>query len=287
MMDDFEINERGDTIKGVIRFFGVVLILVALAIPAYYFFQLRNQPPVERDLEGCIIFHPEGEGVSRRTAILIDATTRIEPEMAEAVMPQLSVFIDRKSKPEERFALFSVSDKNYLSAREEAAFCRPAKERGLTRSPQEVEQEWRAFSEEIENTFRALSVIPESDFSPIMETIDSVTEDTGSGENFDRIVIFSDMMAHMPSESFTHYGPTYAAPDEPHPYLDETGKNLRGMEVVVCYIVRSDETPEARYQGRNHRDWWRQYFDAKSAKRPILIEEVYKTQSGRYNTKCL
>ena len=286
-MEEIDTGERGDTAKALLRFFGVVCILAVLSALAYSFFELRNKPPVERNQEGCIVFHPDGKEVSRRTAILIDATTRIEPEMAQALLPQLSIFIDRQSEAEERFALFSVSDKDYHLAREEAAICRPTKERGLTKSPQEIEQEWGAFFGELEQSFHILSTTPESDFSPIMETIDAVTEDRGNGERFDRILIFSDMMAHMPSESFTHYASEYDAPDEPHPYLDGTGGDLRGMEVIVCYIVRPDEYPEAARQGREHRDWWRRYFGAKGAKQPILIGEVYKTKSGRYNAKCL
>ena len=288
MMDDIDIGERGNTAKALLRVFGVVCILAVLSALVLYFLDFGKQP-VKRDHEGCIVFHPDGKGVSRRTAILIDATTRIEPEMAKAILPQLSIFIsnDQKSKAEERFALFSVSDKDYHLAREEAAVCRPSKKRGLRKSPLEIKQEWGAFFDELEKSFHILSTTPESDFSPIMETIDAVTEDRGNGEHFDRILIFSDMMAHMPSESFTHYASEYDAPDEPHPYLDKTGGNLHGMEVIVCYIVRPDKYPEAARQGREHRDWWRRYFDAKGAKQPILIGEIYKTKSGKYNAKCL
>ena len=287
MMDDFDIQDRNSSAKVLLRIFGIFAIMAVLAVPAYLLIKERNKRPEQRDPNGCIVFHPDGVGVSRRTAILIDATTRIESEMADAVMPRLSIFIDQNSKPEERFALFSVSDKNYRSAREEAAFCRPTRERGWTKAPQDIERDWRRFSKELEKSIRDLSDIPESDFSPIMETIDSVTEDPGNGEHFDRLVIFSDMMAHMPSKSFTHYGSKYPAPDKPHPYLDETGENLRGMQVIVCYIVRPEGSPEAIRQSKEHRNWWRKYFSAKNVKQPLLIGEVYKTQSGKYNAKCL
>ena len=287
-MDD---EERNGGAKIALRAVGFLIIFSIFGGIAYYFYLEKTKPPVERNhADGCITYHPDNVGIPRRTAILIDATTPIDPQMAKAVIPQVSVFVDRLSMPEERFALFSVSDRNYRSIFEEAGFCRPKNERnerGLTDQPEKIRRRWEKFSENLAEVFHTLATGKGSKFSPILETIDAVMEEDSNGNIFDRIVIFSDMMAHMPSHSFTHYGANLPNPSETHDYLDPTGGALTGKTVIVCYVVRPDDSPEFAYQGQEHRDWWKRYFESKGVSE-VQIGQIRRSPStGKYSAQCL
>ena len=205
------------------------------------------------------------------TIILVDKTDPLTLTQAELVRrlvdrvkTDMSIF--------EKLSIFVLDDLNYSFPEPRFALCNPGS--GENASP--LYQNSRLMERRFEEKFgepldKALDGIKLGDTrpnSPIMEMIASVgsLEDFHPSKEIRRLIIFSDMLQHMPEYSHYRGKPDYKSFKDTD-YARRLLVDLQGVQVRIIYLVRMSAIQR---QTNRHGLFWEKYFDRLGA----VLDEI-------------
>lgn len=240
----------------------VLALLIAVGLFAFSTVLRRNRPTLDQTTM-CPDDGPRG-----LTVLLVDTTDSLTPVQNADLRNQLQRL--KEAVPE--YCAVDV----YMVAAVERDLLRPIGGRicnpgngsnasPFIRNPRLMRDRWaKRFSQPLDDLFTEMLNTPQAEQSPIFESIQSAAV-TAFGRLSDgvknrNLIIVSDML-HNTAE-YSHYR---AIPDfndfRSTTYYRRVRPDLRGVDVELYYL-RRDQTP----QGKNHIEFWQQYFADSGAK---------------------
>ena len=201
------------------------------------------------------------------TVILVDKTDPLTPTQATLVRR----LVDRvKSSMTlfEKLSIFVLDDLNYSFPEPRFALCNPGSGENaspLYQNPSLMERRFEEkFGEPLDKALDGIKLGDTRPNSPIMEMIASVStlKDFQPSKENRRLIIFSDMLQHMPD--YSHYSSkldydAFKGTD----YARRQLVNLEGVQVRIIYLVRKNAIQR---QTNRHGLFWEKYFERLGAR---------------------
>jgi len=249
-----EIRKRRKQFKGNLLI--ALCVILGLALASINWWVGRQQIKLNEDTL-CPASGPKGF-----TVLLIDKTDPPTTVQREALRQRLDHLA--KTLPiGAAIQVYSVGPTgDDLLTAESPIVCNPGKGEGAsawTGNPRLLEKRWRErFEEPIERVFGRMLQAGSSPRSPILESIQSVAiRPLGSLEpdvKDRRLVIVSDMLHN--TEQFSQYQQLIPFSEFVRTeYYRKVRCNLAGVDVEIIYLRR-----EQGLQGKDHIEFWQQYF---------------------------
>ena len=213
------------------------------------------------------------EGVYDHTVVLVDKTEPFTPGQQRYLRRAIEAIRDRMTLFE-KLSIFVLDAENYSAPKPSFALCNPgdgSEANELYENPRKIRAQFdRQFGAPLDAVMEEIARADSSPRSPIMEMIQEVSyhQDFDASEKAERrLVLFSDMLQHMPGV-YSHFR---ARPDferfDRSAYAGRIAPDLNGVAVRIIYLLH----PEYRAsQTRRHILFWERYFAAAGAR----LEEV-------------
>lgn len=216
----------------------------------------------------CPTDHPPAEVI----VILLDMSSQLSKPQQLRVQNELTRV--RNGVP--RFGLVEIYSVDRIGERVSAPtaqLCNPGTGEDLNRvyqNPELAKRKWQEFARKLSAELDRLLSAPDTESSPIFEAVQATSLRTFGLPVYDnvpkRLVIVSDLIQHVPGKLSHYRGVPSFAQFRNTSYFSEVRANLEKVKVTLFYLVRSN----APTQGRQHIDFWDQYFTAQGAK----VQEV-------------
>lgn len=168
-----------------------------------------------------------------------------------------------------RFDVFTLGEDGAVSARARISLCNPGDGSSMNRlyqNPELARRRWeRDFKQRLDADLASVRDTDEAPQSPLLESIKSISLESLSPPALDgaakTLVVVSDLLQH--SGVVSHYqGPVSFDSLSKRPEYVSLRTELQGVDVQLFYIQRP---ATARLQGRQHLEFWLQFFDAEGA----------------------
>jgi hypothetical protein len=260
MQDHIEkerLDRLGKRIVIGVVFIALVLSIIILIVNA-------NTPELDNAL--C----PK-EGPSAETVVIIDRTDPLTLTQKEFISKRVRQLADNL-KQYERVSVYGLSDDmNTWNASPVRSICNPGSSANpFYQNPKKIRDLYeRKFLQPIESDLSALQSDHASQYSPIMEMVESVSlrPELSRVPPKRHFVIVSDMMQNTPE--YSHYKlPISYQNFATSPYAKSQRVSLRKASVEVIYLDREELK---KYQQTQHIEFWQQWFYEGGAKMAPVI----------------
>lgn len=240
----------------------IIVVIIIIVVIGYYFIDsiLTNNYQKIDEITLCPV-----NGPTSLTIIVIDRSESLKPVQQELLRKNLIEI--KEAVP--RFGsleVYTVGQTDKAVLRPEIKICNPGRAQDvskLTANPQRLEKKWRTqFSQSLDDIFSRLVVVTNDQFSPIMETIQSVAATSLAGShNKDlpiKLIIVSDFIQH--TQQYSQYkGVDTFDKFKNNPYFKQLHTDLNGADVEMFYLLRDSSQ---KVQSPEHTKFWRDYFSA-------------------------
>lgn len=237
---------------------GLVLII---GIGAAYFYKSATYTPTDKNT-----FCQKDTPPPTATVILLDATDKLSAVQKQSIAARILAEVRDPIPRYGALQLYSVGPIGETLLKPHFSLCNPGRGKEidpLWGNPRMVEKKWQeGFSSELNRVLSRLLAMNESETSPIMEAIQSVSVTTFL-DNFrdaesKKLIIISDMIHNTPDYSQYQTKPDFDK-FKTSPYFLKVRPHLKGVDVEVFYIRR---TTRASVQGKTHIGFWDQFIAA-------------------------
>jgi len=197
------------------------------------------------------------------TVVVIDRTDTLKVLQKERLRKILQEIKGATSK-HELIEVYTVGPIIDELRRPVIAICNPGDPQevnSLYSNPSQARRKWNEdFSKRLDGIVESLLLPMESETSPIMESIQSISVSSFSDPNMKtiprKLIIASDMLQHSPSNSHYSGVPKFSKFKKNPVYARLIG-DLNDVNVRLIYIRRSTKNS---IQGKNHIIFWERYF---------------------------
>ena len=253
------------------RLFGLATILVALLLGGGWLYWKSQSLQVKTDKATLC---PVGRSPVEVLAILLDVSDQLsEPQLLKI---QNEVQRLRDSLPVWGLVdVYVVARGGERLAKPVLTLCNPgngAEMNRLYQNPEMAAERWKAFATKFGDRIRVETGLPDTDASPIFESIQAISLRTFDRPELDgvpkRLVVVSDLMQNVPGSMSQYQGvPDFTAFAQ-SPYFSRIRADLDGVQVTLLYLARSG----LPVQGPAHVAFWGKYFASQGA----TVQEVKK-----------
>ena len=205
---------------------------------------------------------------SEITVVLLDVSSRFSSPQRLQLENQLARL--RDSIP--RFGLievYTVGHRRWRLAAPYDHLCNPgtgAELNQMYQNPQLARKKWDGFATKLKKDIDQQMSSRPMKTSPIFEAIQSTALRTFGKPEYDglpkRLVIVSDLMQHVPRGLSMYKGVPAFDTFKKSDYFARVRSDLKGVSVLVYYLVR----PDVKQQDRKHIDFWDDYFEFQGAR---------------------
>lgn len=240
---------------------GYVLIFLSIIIlSAIFYFFMQSQSKIKAIDKNTLC--PEGGPVAK-TVVLIDLSDPY-PQIVRDQMLRFLKDIKNSTMKHEQLQVYVMTTANEISVNKKVDICNPGSGEDVsewTSNPRMIKKKWKeSFSEPINDVFRESLKSGDSDISPILESIKSISVYSLIGiDNNDipkKLIIFSDMIQNSSAYSQYKSNETYK-----NFIVTRKGRkslvDLNGSHVSIYYVRRGKY---AVIQGKNHISFWRDWI---------------------------
>ena len=259
-----------------IRIAAVGLLLVVLLVTGIGFFVKGESGLVPTDSATlCPTKRPPSEIV----VILLD----VSDEFSEPQRLQIHHYLARIRDSIPRFGLVEVYTVDRLGRRvteHVTHLCNPGAGDDLSQiyqNPELARKKWNGFAAKLTSDIDRLIRAPRMKTSPIFEAIQATALRTFGKPEYDglpkHLVIVSDLMQNRPGGLSMYRDIPDFEKFKNTPYFSRIRGDLKGVSVILVYLVRSN----APKQSPEHLRFWRDYFRFQGAE----IESVDKVFGDR------
>lgn len=237
---------QNDNSKAYILFTITILIVVSFGL----LFISENSNRVQIDDLNCPL-----DGSQKITAVLIDATDMLSQVQIRYLENRITQLL-KKSLQYQRYEIYFV-DPELKTIEPVLAICNPGdgKDKSeLTANVRRIKKKWDdEFYTTIKDIFASLKNVPESDSSPIIESLKSLSVNAfvGKEASTKELIIISDLLQFSPIVS--HYTQGYSSDISRNRTLLAEMPYLDGVEVTFLYISRPNAI---EFQTNKHVVFW-------------------------------
>ena len=213
----------------------IVVVLGVLVVPIVF-----RPDPIERDRKTLC----RSEGPSSIMAILLDRTDSFGPNTKSDLKNQIIGKLD-STKENDEISVFTVDSMHKKSLEPIIQVCNPGDPDSadpLISNPEKIRRHWKEkFRQPLEDVLNDLLEEKESPYSPIMESVQSVSithfQSTKRRSIPRRLIIISDLLQNSGAISFYRDQPNF---DRFKRTLESRGLNpdLRGVDIELWLIQR-------------------------------------------------
>lgn len=196
------------------------------------------------------------------TVIMIDKTDPLT-ETQEEALRNIIARIKSDMTLYEKLSIFVLDDQNYTYPQPRFALCNPGSgddASPIYQNPKLMQIRFEeVFGNKIDTALDDIQLGDTRPNSPIMEMIRTLQNlpDFISANKPRRLIIFSDMLQHMPGYSHYRASPNFETFKETE-FAKFQRADLAGVNVSIMYLVRDKTT---KRQTNRHGLFWEQYFD--------------------------
>jgi hypothetical protein len=240
--------------------FGVLATLIAGGV--FYYQTMSTSQKIDKNT-----FCPTN-GPKEILVVLIDRTDDLETVQREALRRHLEDL--REEIPRNGLLeIYSVGPIGKDLIRPEFKLCNPGHGQAineLIESPGRAERRWKlSFQGPLDRVLGDMLAPGEANSSPIMESIQSISVSSFSGEAISkipkRLIIVSDMLQF--TNGYSQYNGDVSFENfKKGPYFLKVRSNLEDVEIELLYVRRPSAN---RLQGRTHIEFWQKYFTNQGA----------------------
>lgn len=195
------------------------------------------------------------------TVILIDKTDPLTATQEDLLRRMINQIKD-EMQLYEKLSVYVLDDRNYAFPTPRFALCNPGSGDNaspLYQNPRLIHQRFtEKFGQPLSDALAGIRLGDTRPNSPIMEMIASIAElkDFKPSKERRRLIIFSDMLQHMPEYSQYHAAPDFKTFADT-PYARRLSVEMTGVSVRIVYLLRAGSE---RRQTNAHGLFWEQYF---------------------------
>jgi hypothetical protein len=238
-------------------FLVAALCLSLIAIIAFFGIKSRQNIPVD-DETLC----PEPKNISELVVVLLDISESLNEKQRVGIENELKRI--RRGIP--RFGLMQV----YLIQQDRASLAKPVLHlcnpgdgsdmSEIYQNPALAKRRWLEFDRKVNQTIDSLLTLPDTQVSPIFETIQSIALLAHNSPDFDcipekRLIVVSDLIQNVPQ--FSQYEQTMGYDEFTKLDYSKTIKSdLTDVLVSILYVVRSVPAQE----WPRHYRFWEDFF---------------------------
>jgi hypothetical protein len=248
-------QKRKDKDRQGLYVFGAV-IAAALLLVGLYFVAASNRIATDPNT-----LCPE-TGSYPHTIVLVDKTDAFTASQRR-LLGTVIRDVGAELKQFEKLSIFVLDDQNFRAPTPSFALCNPgdgSEANQLYENPRKIQAKFEAtFGEPLDRAIEALAMAETAPRSPIMEMIEEVAirEDMAGAARPQRLILFSDMLQHMPSDYSQFQDPVDFEWFEASPYAASVKTNLGGASVEIVYLLHEDYV---KRQTRRHIIFWERYI---------------------------
>ena len=243
-----------------VTYYVVIFLSLCVVLGFFYWGNTIKNKQISLDDDLC----PEESRIKKYTAILFDISDSLTVTQREFLTKEIQ-YIKDKSSLHDRIAVFSVGDRLDGKIHPALSLCNPGTGDNideLTGNPKMALAIWnQEFSERIEFLTRSYLEENEKPFSPLMESIQSISVTFMPRKNVSivrkEIFIVSDMLQH--TSEYSHYKnrPPIFNDFKGSPYELKVKTSLSNVELTIFYLRRFGQN---KVQGKMHIEFWNEYF---------------------------
>ncbi|MBP5857917.1 hypothetical protein KAJ83_12935 [Marivibrio halodurans] len=211
----------------------------------------------QRELVLC----PES-GYRAHTIVVVDKTDTFSPSQ-RSYLGRIIRTVGEEMRQFDKLSIYVLDHKNFSAPIPAFDLCNPgdgSAANTLYQNPRKIRAKFEAtFGEPLDRAINALATTQTSPRSPIMEMIQEVAlrDDFKPRQAPQRLILFSDMLQHMPGDYSQFRDPISFDWFAARTYAREVATSLGGADVEIVYLLNPEY--EA-LQTRRHILFWEQYF---------------------------
>ena len=233
----------------------LVIVVIYIVLPR----KAQRDPKTACRLDGT---------VSEIRVVILDATDEYNPVQRQWLRNKLEDY--RSSIPVDgKVWVYTVRENRDLALQPYLVRCNPGTgedESEVTGNPQMARKRWEeTFEAPLAQVFDSLLSKAPATNSPILETIQAATVNAMTDSVAKKhMLIVSDLLQHTPE--YSQYGP---GPPSPRGFcesdtFERVRSDMRGWNIEIYYVRRDDELAK-QVQGKEHAQFWDNFFSCVGA----------------------